>query len=78
MPPEGSFSDDPPFDVIMQDLATRTTNFNKQERVWILGDSNARVGDLPNQVEGKVARESEDPKTTHRGRRMLETLNTVN
>ena len=81
VPPSGSFSNDPPFDDIIKDTTTRAAIFKEKGKggVWVLGDFNARTGELPNRVcgYGEVKRTSDDSVVTPRGKRLIEEMNRV-
>ena len=63
--------------MIVKELTTKAIDLKQKDRVWVLGDMNARVGELPNHNVNRVSRkrESEDTKTTARGKAAMEELN---
>ena len=78
VPPLGSSSSDPPFTEIIGKLAIDTKEFGTSSRVWILGDMNARVGELSNKVgEEQLRRNSKDKVVNQRGADMMSSLNGV-
>ena len=73
--PVGSSNHDPPFAEILSALSAGVRAAGKQ-RTWILGDTNARVGELPNRVRGvRIPRTSDDRVINQRGRDLMSQLN---
>ena len=75
-PPSGSSNRDPLFIDITNCLAAGVKAHRLKERVWIMGDTNARIGELPNEVgEARTPRTSEDKVVNQRGRDLMRALN---
>ena len=75
-PPSGSSNHDPPFIDITNCLATGVKANRLKERVWIMGETNAKIGEMPNEVgEARTPRTSEDKVVNQRGRDLMRALN---